>query len=132
MPPRPLSLEDLEKVVGGGQTLGSAENDVLFGASGDAYVTGGAGNDEFVWSPGGGNDVFDGGADHDTLAIGGLRLSDIQAGLKLDGAEGLRLQVANGEITFADAGGNPASIGGTLAWKGKVLIVRNIEAIRAG
>jgi Ca2+-binding RTX toxin-like protein len=41
---------------------GGAGDDTLTGGSADDHLSGGAGFDTFVWNPGGGNDVIDGGS----------------------------------------------------------------------
>src|SRR5262245_26196575 len=41
---------------------GGAGDDTLIGGSADDHLFGGAGLDTFVWNPGGGNDVIDGGS----------------------------------------------------------------------
>jgi Ca2+-binding RTX toxin-like protein len=60
--------------------IGGAGDDMLFGGNGDDRVIGGKGtdtaflgngNDTFVWNPGDGNDVVEGGAGFDTLDFRG-------------------------------------------------------------
>ena len=56
---------------GADQLFGGSGNDTLNGGAGDDRLYGGAGNDTFIWNPGDGNDIVDGGRGFDTLDFRG-------------------------------------------------------------
>ncbi|OLP62356.1 hypothetical protein BJF93_23665 [Xaviernesmea oryzae] len=68
---------------------GGAGDDILYGGDGDDVVLGGAGNDTLIAGHGRGNDVYDGGADTDTITYMSTTqgvVVDLTAGTA-DGAE---------------------------------------------
>jgi Ca2+-binding RTX toxin-like protein len=51
--------------------FGGTENDTLIGGAGDDQVFGESGHDRFVWNPGDGADLNEGGAGSDTIEVNG-------------------------------------------------------------
>ncbi|MCR0985028.1 calcium-binding protein [Roseomonas populi] len=103
MPPKPLSLDSLDKVVGGAfqqtgagndMVTGTGQDDVIFSGSGNDTIAAGAGNDQVfgeagndLISGGVGNDLLFGGDGHDTLN-GGAGQDQLQGGEGNDSLDG--------------------------------------------
>ncbi|WP_280856243.1 calcium-binding protein [Pararoseomonas indoligenes] len=137
MPPKPLSPDALDKVVGGAFQQTGAGNDAVFGTgaadviftgSGNDTANGGAGNDQVFGeagndaiSGGAGNDLLFGGDGQDTLN-GGAGQDQLQGGEgndALDGGVGDGAQdlafggAGNDSFIWAPGDGNDQFQGGT-------------------
>jgi Ca2+-binding RTX toxin-like protein len=62
---------------GNDQLFGGDGNDTLDGGTGNNQLFGQAGNDLMIWNPGGGSDLFEGGAGIDTAEVNGGNASEI-------------------------------------------------------
>lgn len=122
--------DDIDGGDGADQLYGGAGDDTLQGGAGDGaadYAQGDAGNDTFVWAPGGGDDRFHGGEGQDTIRLHGVTMDALKAGLDLWNP-GLTLdRDATGALIFLDAAGQPVSVSGTLTLGGQTLSFEGVE-----
>lgn len=127
--------------------LGGGGADVMIGMDGENtflandgdrtgdVALGGAGQDTYVWAPGSGNDMFDGGAGRDTLTLQNVTPWQVLAGLQLGGMHlnGLLphfFQTPNGiELMALNAHGQPQAFSGSLRIGGEILVFSQIERI---
>ncbi|MBP0494153.1 calcium-binding protein [Pararoseomonas indoligenes] len=114
---------------------GDAGDDTLIGGFSDRAADsafGGEGNDTFSWSPGGGNDYFDGGNGRDALTISGMTMAQLQQGLQVY-TPGLQLlENSAGGVSFVNSQGQPQSFSGQLTIGGETLRFDNVERLQVG
>jgi Ca2+-binding RTX toxin-like protein len=113
----------------------SGGNDTLHGGGGDRAadrVFAGGGDDTYTWSPGDGNDEFQGEGGRDTLVLQGITMEQLANGLNLHQGNLRPEPLGSNGWAFVNERGEAQTISGTFSVNGEMVTFYGVEAIRLG